>query len=148
MFKKEKCIAIFLTKKHNAYSVAKKRRFNTDAKTIRFKKGKSYKIDASQYTYNKGLKLYYFIDTNAGQLFPKGSKGGKEKAEMTDAKQLSLESSGGDKEKAEIIDAILRQSIIKQITSGLSGGFSGSIMNMIMFFGLGLAIGFIIAGFL
>lgn len=127
MFKKEKCIAIFLTKKHNAYSVAKKRRFNTDAKTIRFKKGKSYKIDASQYTYNKGLKLYYFIDTDAGQLFFKASKGGKE--------------------KAEIIDMILKQSIIKQITSGLSGGFSGGIINMIMFFGLGLTIGFIIAGF-
>jgi len=127
MFRKEKCIAIFLTKKHNAYSVAKKRRFNADAKTIRFRKGKSYKIDASQYTYNKGLKLYYFIDTNAGQLFFEGTEGGDE--------------------KAEIIDMILKQSIIKQITSGLGGGFSGSIMNMILFFGLGLAIGFIIAGF-
>ena len=127
MFKKEKYIAVFLTKKGNAYSVAKKKRFKADAKTIRFRKGKSYKIDASQYTYNKGLKLYYFIDTKTGQLF--------------------FEDSIGCDEKAEAIDMTIYQSIVKQITSGLSGGFSGGIMNMIMFFGLGLAIGFIIAGF-
>ena len=127
MFKKEKYIAIFLTKKGNAYSVARKKRFRADAKIVQFRKGKSYVIDASQYTYNKGLKLYYFIDTDAGQLFFKSSEGGKE--------------------KAEIIDMFIKQSIIKQITSGLSGGFSGSLMNMIMFFGLGLTIGFIIAGF-
>ena len=127
MFKKEKYIVVFLTKKHNAYSVSKKRVFKSDAKTVQFNGKKSYVVDASQYTYSKGLKLYYFIDTDAGQLF--------------------FESSNGNEEKAEIIDAILKQSIIKQITSGLGGGFSGSIMNMILFFGLGLAIGFIIAGF-
>lgn len=127
MFKKEKYIALFLTKKHNGYSVAKKKRFRVDAKTIRFRKGKAYKIDTSKYTYNKGLKLYYFIDTKAGQLF--------------------FESSKGDNEKADAIDMVIYQNIVKQITSGLSGGFSGSIMNMIMFFGLGLTIGFIIAGF-
>lgn len=127
MFGKEKYIAVFLTKKHNAYSVARKRRFSVDAKTVQFKKGKSYKIDASQYTYNKGLKLYYFIDTNAGQLFFKASKGGKE--------------------KAEIIDAMIKQSIIKQITSSLGGGFGVNIMSMILCLGFGMAIGFIIGGF-
>jgi len=130
MFRKEKYIAVFLTKKHNGYSVAKKRRFSADAETVQFKKKKSYVVDASQYTYSKGLKLYYFIDTtNEGQLFFDSSK------------------AKGGKEKAKIIDMFIKQSIVKQITSGLGGGFSGSIMNMIMFFGLGLAIGFIIAGF-
>jgi len=129
MFRKEKYIAVFLTKKRNGYSVAKKRRFSAGAETVQFKKEKSYVVDATEYTYSKGLKLYYFIDTDEGQLFFDSSK------------------AKGGKEKAKIIDMFIKQSIVKQITSGLGGGFSGSIMNMIMFFGLGLAIGFIIAGF-
>lgn len=126
---KKRYYAIFLIKQENTYNVLRRKRFSPDNPIVRFKKGKAKPIKIDSPTYSRGLKVFYFVDINEGQLFFKNTKG-----------------SGVN---AELIDMIMEQGIIKQLTANLSEKFlGGQLLMIIMSFFMGGFLGFIIAGFL
>jgi len=126
---RKKYIAVFLIREQNSYSVLKSKKFNPEAKTIRFKKGSSHQIDASNPTYSRGLKMFYFIDINEGQLTFNGEERENEI-------------------NPELLDMIIEQNIIRQITSNFGEKmFGGQIINLIVALLFGVTIGFLIAGF-
>lgn len=114
-----KYVVVFLLKEHGTYSLLGKRRVRPTDKIVRFRKGFSYKLDLTYPTYLGGLKLYFFIDVNEGQLFFEGEQG------------VGIV-------KPELLDAIMKGSIISQLTQSLNEKIS---LTNLMNIGLGLAVG-------
>ena len=113
-------------KREGTYTRRRKKRFNPNKTVISYKKG-SYPLDVSLPTYERGLKLFYFIEIGKAQLFFKENK---------NANIIS----------PKVIDMVMSQKIVSQLTQNLGQGK----MNLLtLFLGLfmGAMLGFIIAGY-
>lgn len=128
MFKKrKKYIAIFLLKEQNTYTVIKHKKFKPTITEIKVSKDKTKTINVSIPIYSKGLKLYYFIDIDKGQLF-------------FDKKKDIISN--------EILDLIISKSIIRQLTMNLSDtAFKMNLMYIFIGLIIGGLIGWIAGGF-
>lgn len=125
--KKKRYYAFFLVKREGTYSRLRKKRFSPTKAIVNYKKG-SYPLDVSKPTYERGLKLFYFIEIDKTQLF------------FSENKSSNIIS-------PKIIDMIMNQKIVSQLTQNLSG--SGKMNLLTLFLGLfmGAMLGFIIAGY-
>lgn len=132
MLKKKKYIVIFLIKEQKVYTQIKKKRFNPSKTEIRFNKDKTYPINISNYTFSKGLKLYFFIDTS-----------------IADNCQLSFVKNGKKSLiTPEIIDLLISEKIIHQLTSNLTDtAIKMNLMMIIIGAIIGGLIGWIAGGF-
>lgn len=127
--KKKKYVAVFLVSEQGTFSILKFRRFNPSKDAIQYTKGVSHLIDVSKPTYAKGLKLYYFVDIKKGQL--------------------GFDSKKNSAINPEVIDMILKQNIVKQLTTSLSERFLGSqIVNIVIGLVMGILIGIIAGGYM
>ena len=113
--KKRKYYAVFLVNQEGSYSYVGKKRFREFNTEIHYKKG-TYKISKQIPTYIKGMKLFYFVDIEKGQMhFGKQKKGFDPIA----------------------LDLFIRRKIIYQLASRLSGSamkinFMWLIMGLVM----------------
>ncbi|GAH57235.1 unnamed protein product [marine sediment metagenome] len=119
MSKKEKYIVIFLIKQQELYKEVSRKKVNKSIKKIRYNKKKLYPINTSIPSFSKGLKSFFFMDINKGQLFFNEN-----------AKNPILD--------PILLDDIVSKSIIKQLTMNLSD--TAFKMNMTLIF-VGLVIG-------
>lgn len=124
---KKKYITVFVVKENNSYSILRKKKISPSTERVRYKAGKSYKVNISVPTYSKGLKNFYFIDEKKGQL-----------------SFLELYKDANP----EAMDLIFEQGILRNIISGLMARVSSNILMVIMALSLGVAVGFIARGFL
>ena len=113
--KKRKYYAIFLINQEGSFSYIGRKRFREFNTEIHYKKG-TYKISKQIPTYIKGMKLFYFIDIEKGQMHFKGSKSGFDPIAL---------------------DLFLRKRVIFQLASRLTGStmkinFMWLIMGVIM----------------
>lgn len=126
MFKKKKYIAVFLIKEQQSYSVIFKAKFNPINKVLSYKK-RSYPIKIDFPTYIIGLKLYYFIEVDKGQIIFNNSKD-----PLIDPK---------------LLDMLISQEIITQLTDNLSGNaFKMSVYNVLIGVIIGALGGYIAGG--
>lgn len=110
-------IAVFLIKEQGKYQIIETKKIKPTQETISFKK-KSHRIDIDDPIYQYGRKVYYFFH------FTKG--------------QLTLRDKVKENQEPEILDMIIERKLVAQLTSDLLGK---DINEMIMFLGLGAAIG-------
>lgn len=146
---KKKYIAVFLLKERGSYSINKIRRFNPTEKIIRFQKGKACLIDINNHSFSRGLKLYYFIDIEQGQLqFKKEDKKRKSK----DPKIIKAEALKLEMEKTynpKYLDSVIKGSLIKQLTSSLREKINLSrILDIGLGIIVGVAVGILIGGYM
>jgi hypothetical protein len=146
MFKKrKKYYAIFCVKQHGVFRREGKKRVSPSNPIVRRKK-KSFIVNFGFPTYSRGLKDFYFIDIDFGQIIAKNTNIKK----VLNAKAQVLFK--GDKDKPllnpKMLDLLISQRIVKQLTSNLSD--TAWKMNMITLV-LGLIIGglsgYILAGY-
>lgn len=124
---RKKYYAFFLLKREGTYTRLRKKRFNPNRTTLSYKKG-AYPLDVSKPTYERGLKLFYFIEIGKTQLF------------FQNDKTSSIIS-------PKVIDMIMSQKIVSQLTQNLSGANKLNIMTLLLGVVMGAMIGFIIAGY-
>ena len=113
-------------KREGTYTRRRKKRFNPNKTVISYKKG-SYPLDVSLPTYERGLKLFYFIEIGKAQLFFKENK---------NANIIS----------PKVIDMVMSQKIVSQLTQNLSGQ-GMNYLTLILGLFMGAMLGFIIAGY-
>jgi len=125
--KKKKYFAFFLIKREGTYTRLRKRRFNPNRTVLSYKKG-SYPFDVSKPTYERGMKLFYFIEIGKTQLFFQNDKS----SSMISPK---------------VIDMIMSQKIVSQLTQNLTGSNKMNILTLLLGAVMGAMLGFIIAGY-
>lgn len=126
MLFKKKYFAVFLTKEQNSYSVLAIKKFSPLNLTLKYQ-NEPHIIDISKYTYSKGIKLFYCIEFNKGQIFFKNGKNTSNLANM--------------------VDIVNSKKIITQIISGVAEKpkiFTFINLILILF---GCLLGYIIKGF-
>lgn len=126
MIKRKKYVVIFLIKENDSYSVLSRKRFMPSKSKVRYGKGKSHIIDTSKPTYIKGLRLFYFVEINKGQIGFNNPSG-----------NIS----------PEVIDMVMSQSIVKQLTANLAG-MKFNFMNIITGLAVGGLVGYILGAML
>lgn len=125
--KRVKYYVIFVNKSADAFEFLGKKRVHPDVNIIRYKIDNSHLIDISKPTYRNGLKKYYFIDINEGQLFYISTVVKYDKA---------------------LLDKMFKQGFFRVLTSSLMDkSIADSWIMRIVFLAFGVAIGFIIKGF-
>ena len=129
--RRKKYIALLLVKEQESYSRIRAKRINPTKKEVSFR-GKTYEVDMGKYLYSRGLKQYYFIDIEAGQLFfsenPKNLK--------------------NPMMHPEILDLVVVRKFFAQVTSNLQGqNFKLNLGIIIIGLIMGGLLGFVIAGF-
>ena len=128
MFKnKKKYYAFFLVKREGTYTRLRKKRFSPNKALLNYKRG-SYPLDVSKPTFERGLKLFYFIEIGKAQLF------------FSDTKNANLIS-------PKVIDMIMSQKIVSQLTQNLSGSGKMNMLTLLLGLFMGAMLGFIIAGY-
>jgi len=124
--KGKKYVAVFLIKEQQSYSVVFKIRFNPTNKILSYKK-RSYPIKIDFPTYIIGLKLYYFIEINRGQII------------FDKTKDPTMD--------PKLLDMLISQEIISQLTDNLSGNaFKMSLYNILIGVVMGALGGYIAGG--
>ena len=127
MFWKKKYIAVIVVSEQKTYNILRLKKFKTTDNTIRVSPKASHTVDVSKPTYQKGLKLFYFVDIHKGHLTFEKSK-------------VPI--------NPKMIDMIVKQSIVKQLTARLSERMLGSqLLNIIIGLAIGGLLGFIIGGY-
>ncbi len=125
--KRVKYYVIFVNKSADAFEFLGRKRVHPNVNIIRYKIDNSHLIDISKPTYRNGLKKYYFIDINEGQLF----------YVPTDVKY----------DKA-LLDKMFKQGFFRVLTSSLMDkSMADSWIMRIVFLAFGVMIGFFIKGF-
>lgn len=126
MIKRKKYIAVFLIKEQLTYTILSVKRFIPSESTVRFK-DKTFVITINKPTYSKGMKLFYFVDIEVGQL------------NFDNTKKSNI--------NPKAIDMILSQKIITELTNNLSGSFKMNLYNIIIGLLIGALGGFIVGGY-
>ncbi len=126
---KKKYLVVFTVKEQEVHTVISRKKVRPTDKTVRFRK-KTFPIDMNFPTYQRGLRLFFFVDINDGQV-------------------LLNETSKESIINPEMIDAIMSQKIVSQLTTNLSGNaMKMSILAIIMGALIGTPIGIIIGGYI
>lgn len=125
---KDKYKVRFLKRINDTPTFIGQRIIKPNSETVEYRK-KSYPIDTSKCAYRFKNQYIFLVDVDEGQL-PLGKS------------QMNVSTS--------LIDLVVRQSIGKQLVSGLEKGstLGITIMQMIIYICLGLAVGYIIGQFL
>jgi len=116
-----------LVKREGTYTRLKKKRFSPNKATLSYRKG-SYPIDVSKPTYERGLKLFYFIEIGKTQLF------------FVKDKNDSFIS-------PQVVDMIMSQKIVSQLTQNLTGSGKMNLLTLLLGVFMGSMLGFIVAGY-
>lgn len=127
MSKRKKYYVIWLGKQEGTYTFLKKRRISSSTENVRFIKGKAKPIKIQNPSYIRGLKVFYFLNVEEGQL--------------------SFNKVYGSVDP-QVLDMVLKQSIVKQLTSALTGSLGIDFMSLIVGLCVGGIAGFIGGGLL
>lgn len=147
--KKEKHYAIFCIKQHGVFKRISRKRVNPLDKFVR--KGKNtFTFEVGFPTYRRGLKIFYFIDIEKGQLVSKNAKIIKKVKEgkVIDVHVLFTDEGRQLLMSPKTLDRLISQKIVGQLTSNLSdNAWKMSVMSIILGVIIGALAGFITAGY-
>ena len=143
--KNKRYYAIFCVKQHGVFRREGKKRIRPSNPIVR-KNKHSFFVNFGFPTYSRGLKDFYFIDIDCGQVLAKNTEIKKLKAGNS---QILFK---GDRDKPllnpKTLDLLVSQRIVKQLTSNLSDtAWKLNLITLILGLIIGGMSGYIFAGY-